>query len=134
MDKLSPDRRSANMRAIRSKDTKPELLVRRLTFKLGFRYRLHRRDLPGAPDLAFPGKKKVIFVHGCFWHLHGCVNARVPKSNLDYWKPKLERTQRRDSEHVAELLQMGWQVLIVWECDLTDLTVLRDRIARFLAD
>ena len=90
--------RSTNMRAIRSKDMKPELAVRSLVHRLGYRFRLHRRELPGKPDLVFSSRQKVIFVHGCFWHAHGCKCAHVPKSNVDYWKPKLERNQVRDGK------------------------------------
>jgi len=98
MDKLTAERRSANMRAIRSKGTKPEMRVRRLIHTLGYRYRLHRKDLPGKPDLVFPGRRCVIFVHGCFWHQHaGCREGRPPRSNSGYWTPKLSRTVERDA-------------------------------------
>lgn len=132
MDKIPPARRSANMRAIRSFDTKPELVVRKLVHRCGFRYRLHRRDLPGKPDLVFPARRAVIFVHGCFWHMHGCPSVRVPKSNMDYWKPKLERNRKRDEESVAALEAKGWRVLTVWECETSDLTVLELKIREFL--
>src|SRR5215475_4488942 len=101
--------RSANMRAIRSKDMKPELAVRSLVHRMGYRYRLHRHDLPGRPDMVFPGRKKVIFVHGCFWHSHNCKVAHVPKSNRDYWGPKLERNRMRDEKNLAALEAAGWQ-------------------------
>lgn len=132
VDKIPPARRSANMRAIRSFDTKPELVVRKLVHRCGFRYRLHRRDLPGKPDLVFPARRAVIFVHGCFWHMHGCPSVRVPKSNMDYWKPKLERNRKRDEESVAALEAKGWRVLTVWECETSDLTVLERKIREFL--
>lgn len=115
-DKITPERRTENMRRIRSKDMKPELLVRRLVHSLGYRYRLHRKDLPGKPDLVFGPHQKVIFVHGCFWHLHpdpNCVDARMPKSNTDYWKPKLERNVERDKQHIAALIKAGWKVLTI---------------------
>ena len=110
MDKLTTERRTENMRRIRSKDMKPELLVRHLVYSLGYRYRLHRKDLPGKPDLVFGPRRKVIFVHGCFWHLHPdpeCVDSRVPKSNTAYWKPKLERNVERDRQHIAALTELS---------------------------
>src|SRR5437016_10732119 len=108
------------MSRIRSKDTKPELLVRRLIHTLGYRYRLHRRDLPGVPDLVFPSRRAVIFVHGCFWHRHKrCKGgARAPKSRLKYWKPKLEGNSVRDARNRKSLLRNGWRVLVIWECQL----------------
>ncbi len=132
MDKISPERRSANMSAIHSSDTKPELLVRRLVHRSGYRFRLHRKDLPGKPDLVFPGRKAVIFVHGCFWHMHGCSAVRVPKSNTDYWMPKLMRNRERDVKNVQALTEMGWRVLTVWDCETADLKTLEDRLKRFL--
>lgn len=131
MDKLSVEKRSANMRAVRSKDTKPEMLVRRAAHALGYRYRLHRRDLPGKPDLAFIGKRKAIFVHGCFWHQHeDCREASKPKSNEGYWSPKLARNVERDASNVAALHRAGWQTLIVWECDMANLS---NRLHDYLA-
>ncbi len=122
------------MRAIKSKNTKPELVVRRLAYSLGYRYRLHRKDLPGRPDLAFASRRKVIFVHGCFWHGHGCKRgARAPKANADYWRQKIARNQERDSQHQRELIAMGWDVLIIWECELKDGVSLQARISSFLA-
>lgn len=133
MDKISPARRSANMSAIRSSDTKPELLVRKLAHRCGYRFRLHRKDLPGKPDLVFPARKAVIFVHGCFWHMHGCPSVRVPKSNADYWRPKLERNQRRDAESISALQSQGWKVLTIWECETSDLSALERTIRDFLS-
>lgn len=133
MDKLTPERRSANMRAIRSKDMKPEILVRRLAHSLGYRFRLHRKDLPGKPDLAFIGKRKAIFVHGCFWHQHdACREGRPPRSNSSYWFPKLARNVERDLENVRDLAKGGWQTLTVWECETKDREALSRRIAEFL--
>ena len=107
------------MSRIRSKGTKPEMTVRRLLHSMGYRYRLHRRDLPGNPDLVFPRWRKAIFVHGCFWHQHpGCKISRQPKSNQNYWLPKLERNTVRDAEHQAQLREMGWDVLVIWECEV----------------
>jgi DNA mismatch endonuclease (patch repair protein) len=134
MDSISTVRRSANMSQIRSKDTKPEMLIRRMLHRLGYRYALHRRNLPGAPDLVFPSRRKVIFVHGCFWHQHkGCIDGRLPKSREEYWLPKLLRNVERDRRNIGKLRRSGWRVIKVWECD-----VLRDsegairKISRFL--
>src|SRR5450631_804879 len=110
-DKLTPERRSENMRRIKSKGMKPEMAVRRLVHRLGYRYRLHRKDLPGKPDLVFGPKRKVLFVHGCFWHGHeleGCADARRPKSNTGYWNPKLKSNKMRDASNVASLKAAGW--------------------------
>jgi DNA mismatch endonuclease (patch repair protein) len=123
------------MRAIRSKDTAPEFAVRRLAHRLGYRFRLHRPDLPGKPDLVFGTRRKIIFVHGCFWHGHNapnCNNGMKPKSNRDYWLPKLARNSERDAEHGAALAADGWKVLIVWECETRDLKALATRLRRFL--
>ena len=124
--------RSANMRAIRSKGMKPELAVRSLVHRLGFRFRLHREDLPGKPDLVFGPRRRVIFVHGCFWHRHTCKAAHDPKSNRGYWAPKLERNRRRDEQNLAALKAAGWLALIVWECETLDETELAKRIRKFL--
>ena len=124
--------RSANMRAIRSKDMLPELAVRSLVHKLGYRFRLHRKDLPGKPDIVFAARRKVIFVHGCYWHAHGCKLAHTPKSNQAYWAPKLERNRARDVEHLKELRADGWGCLVLWECQLVDMRRLRQRLSRFL--
>lgn len=110
--------RSAVMRAVKSRDTTPEMVVRRIVHALGFRYRLHRRDLPGAPDLVFPGRRKVVFVHGCFWHGHDCPRgARAPKTNADYWRAKITRNVARDARNAQALADAGWHVLTVWECE-----------------
>jgi DNA mismatch endonuclease (patch repair protein) len=127
-----PLTRSEVMRAVKSKDTKPEMTVRRMIHGMGYRYRLHRKDLPGKPDLVFPGRRKVIFVHGCFWHSHGCKSTRAPKSNLDYWLPKLERNRQRDSEKQEELKAAGWAALIIWECELGERDMLAARVRQFL--
>lgn len=107
------------MQLIRSKNTQPEIKVRKLTFSLGYRYRLHDAKLPGRPDIVFPKKRKVIFVHGCFWHQHeGCTSSKIPTSNVDYWKPKLERNKKRDIENQSKLKNDNWSFLILWECEL----------------
>lgn len=133
MDKLSPERRSANMARIRSQNTGPELSLRKLIHGLGYRFRLHRNDLPGRPDLVFPSRKKVIFVHGCFWHHHTeCGEGRVPGSRLEYWGPKLRRNQERDALAQSTLRQQGWRYLVVWECELKDMAAVLKSVKRFL--
>ncbi|WP_264212990.1 very short patch repair endonuclease [Leisingera thetidis] len=131
-DTLTPERRSANMARIRAKDTKPEMLVRRLVHGLGYRYRLHRKDLPGKPDLVFGPRRKVIFVHGCFWHQHSCPAGRIPASRRSYWEPKLLRNKQRDAEQQAVLQAAGWQVLTIWECETKDRDALQNRLEAFL--
>jgi DNA mismatch endonuclease (patch repair protein) len=132
-DKLSAERRSANMRRIRNKDTSPELILRSIIHRLGYRFRLHRKDLPGRPDLVFPSRRKVIFVHGCFWHQHsGCKEGRLPASRLEYWEPKLKRNQARDAENRAHLQEAGWGVLTVWECSLRKHLPVIKTLRRFL--
>lgn len=124
--------RSANMRAIRSKDMRPELEVRSHVHKLGYRFRLHRKDLPGKPDLVFPSRRKVIFVHGCFWHAHDCKIAHAPKSNLQYWGPKLERNRARDEKNINALRAGGWKTMVIWECEISSERTLKKRIKAFL--
>ena len=135
MDTISPERRSENMRRIRGKDTKPELTVRAALFGMGYRYRLHSEKLPGKPDLVFPKRRKVIFVHGCFWHNHShihCKIARFPKSNSGYWADKLRRNVERDAVRRAELRRLGWKVLVIWECQTKSIQKQLGRIRRFL--
>ncbi|HKG79558.1 MAG TPA: DNA mismatch endonuclease Vsr [Pyrinomonadaceae bacterium] len=135
MDKLTPERRSENMRRIRSKDMKPEIAVRQLVHRLGYRYRLHDKTLPGKPDLVFRSRHKVILVHGCFWHQHrirGCKITREPKSNTDYWAVKLQRNVARDLEHKKALARKGWKVLTVWECEIANEPAILKRLTRFL--
>lgn len=136
MDNLSPEDRSKCMSHIRSKGMKPERAVRSIVHRLGYRFRLHRRDLPGSPDIVLPRHKAVIFVNGCFWHWHpdeNCPIAGLPKSNLNYWEPKLTRTRIRDQENVASLESTGWRVLVLWECQLKDASDVIDRIESFLS-
>jgi len=132
-DKLTPERRSDNMAKIRSTDTSPEMLVRRLVHRMGFRYRLHVGNLPGKPDLVFPRLNKIIEVRGCFWHQHGkCIDSHVPKSRLDYWGPKLKRNVQRDRVNQKTLRQMGWTILVIWECEVGNPN-LNTRLQQFLA-
>ncbi len=126
--------RSASMRAIRSKDMMPELVLRSLVYKLGCRFRLHRKGLPGKPDLAFASRRRVIFVHGCFWHSHSCKTAHVPKSNQNYWLPKLRRNQARDEKNVQLLASMGWDALTIWECETRDAVGVEKRVKAFLGN
>ena len=121
------------MRAVKSSDTKPEMIVRRLVYGLGYRYRLHRAELPGKPDLVFSSQRKVIFVHGCFWHGHDCPRgARMPKSNTDYWLRKITRNQDRDQVNLATLSRQGWSALVVWECQTKELATLESCLINFL--
>lgn len=133
MDNLSPDERSKIMSRVRATNTRPELRVRKLIFALGYRYRLHAKDLPGRPDIVFRKLGKVIFVHGCFWHRHtSCALARLPKSRLDFWLPKLEGNSKRDEQNKRALQREGWKVLTIWECQLKSSERLGERIRRFL--
>jgi DNA mismatch endonuclease (patch repair protein) len=133
VDSLSPAERSKIMARVRSKNSRPELFVRKLVFALGYRYRLHAKDLPGHPDIVFRKRRKVIFVHGCFWHRHAsCALARLPKSRLDFWVPKLEGNRERDEKNKSALARRGWKVLTIWECQLKNAERLGARIGRFL--
>lgn len=132
-DIFTTEKRSKIMRNIKSKDTRPEMAVRRLIYSMGYRYRLYGKGLPGKPDLVFRKKQRVLFIHGCFWHQHeGCKKSHIPRSNLDYWLPKLEKTKIRDKEHLQNLENDGWQVLVIWECQLKDIEGLEHRIRAFL--
>ena len=133
-DVYPPDKRSAVMRQVKSRGTKPEMVVRRALWRLGGRYRLHRRDLPGSPDIVLPGRKLAIFVHGCFWHGHDCARgARVPKANRDYWVGKVARNRTRDAAARERLAEAGWRVETIWECELKDAAALEARLAGLLA-
>ena len=133
MDKLDAIRRSENMRQIRSKDTKPEVLLRSLLHKLGYRFRLHRKDLPGKPDIVFPGRRKAIFVHGCFWHQHAnCPEGRLPRTRSEYWTPKLTRNVERDRNHLEKLSRLGWKALVLWECEIHETEAVKRKLKRFL--
>jgi DNA mismatch endonuclease (patch repair protein) len=132
-DPLSSEQRSERMSRVRGKDTKPELKIRRLVWSLGYRYRLHSKKLPGRPDLVFPSRKKVIFIHGCFWHQHeNCRQYRMPRSKLDFWLPKLEGNKKRDAVNLQKLCETGWHSLIVWECQIKDEKEIAKRIIDFL--
>jgi DNA mismatch endonuclease Vsr len=133
MDTLTPAERSARMALIRSKDTEPEMLVRRCVTKMGYRYRLHCRDLPGKPDIVFPGRKKVIFVHGCFWHAHeGCKVSNRPKSRTAFWLSKFAYNKARDLKNKQLLRHAGWNVMTIWECETKDEMRMRRKLSTFL--
>lgn len=124
---------SSRMAAVRGKDTKPELIVRRLAHMAGYRYRLHCRDLPGRPDIVFPSRRRVIFVHGCFWHHHtGCRRATIPQTRADYWLAKFRRNRERDRIVESRLGELGWEVLVIWECEVGNVSAVRQRLDAFL--
>lgn len=132
-ERSEPLSRSEVMRAVRSTDTSPEMQVRKAAHRLGFRYRLYRADLPGKPDLVFSSRKKVIFVHGCFWHGHSCKRgARVPHTNTDYWTRKISRNRMRDAEVLMQLSDRGWSALVIWECEIRDSEGLAQKLLDFL--
>lgn len=131
-DNLSSEIRSLTMSRVRGKDTQPEMRVRRLVHRAGFRYRLHRRDLPGTPDMTFPGLRRVIFVHGCFWHQHDCGRGTRPTTNKDFWNRKLDHNVQKDKDNISTLKKLGWTVLVVWECETKDSEELEYRIKNFL--
>ena len=133
VDTLDQPSRSRVMARVKGKNTGPELLVRKMVFAAGYRYRIHAKNLPGSPDLIFPGKRKVIFVHGCFWHRHeGCKSARMPKSRIEFWSAKLNGNKLRDTRTFDALRRLGWQVMVVWECELRDLEGVAKAIQIFL--
>ena len=134
IDPLSEEERRERMARVKSKDTKPELLVRQLVHGMGFRYRLHDKKLPGKPDLVFRKKQKVIFVHGCFWHQHGCNQYRMPKSRVEFWEPKLQQNVLRDDRNRSLLKEMGWGILTIWECELKDRAKITNKINAFLSE
>ncbi|MEK7834088.1 MAG: very short patch repair endonuclease [Acidobacteriota bacterium] len=133
MDTVSKEKRSEIMRAVKSKDSQVELTVRRMLHRAGFRYRLHVAVLPGKPDLVFPVRRKAIFIHGCFWHLHkNCRAARRPSSNVEYWESKLQRNAERDMDNRRKLKALGWKTLVVWECELKNPEAVFSALTRFL--
>jgi DNA mismatch endonuclease (patch repair protein) len=136
-DSLSPQERSLRMALVKGRNTKPELVVRQIVHSLGYRYRLHKSELPGSPDLVFASRRKLIFVHGCFWHRHPdpkCKLARLPKSRLDFWLPKLESNRQRDIRVIKIASDMGWEPLVIWECELSDTQKLRNKLRCFLGE
>ena len=133
VDTVSPEVRSRIMAGVKSKNTKPEMKVRRLLHRLGYRYRLHRPDLPGRPDIVFPSRRKVVLVNGCFWHSHrNCDKVRIPENNKDYWLPKLKRNRDRDECNLELLTENGWTVMTIWECQLKDLATIAEQLIEFL--
>ena len=133
MDKLTPDQRSEVMSRVKGKDTTPELRVRRALHAMGYRFRLHRKDLPGKPDIVLPKYRLCLFVHGCFWHQHaGCKRATFPATNQAFWKQKLEKNRRRDESAMSALYKAGWQVCVIWECETKDQDALSAAIERCL--
>ncbi len=135
MDNVSPHERSLQMARVKSRDTGPELCVRRVVSSLGFRYRLSMKGVPGRPDLVFKGRRKAIFVHGCFWHRHaGCALARLPKTRHEFWVPKLEANRSRDERNMERLHRDGWRVLVIWECELGNISSVTEKVAQFLKE
>jgi len=134
LDVHSPQQRSFNMSRIQGKDTKPEMLLRKWLWSRGYRYRLHRKDIPGKPDIIFPGRKKVIFVHGCFWHKHACKYFKWPKTNFEFWEKKIKGNVSRDNRNYQLLTENNWQYLVVWECETKSRAPekLFDKIEKFL--
>lgn len=132
VDTRTSEQRRRIMQSVGQKHTGPEMAVRHILHGLGYRYRLHRRDLPGTPDLVFPGRRKVIFVHGCFWHGHACPKGRLPKSRPEFWVPKIERNKERDAAALEALREIGWQTLTVWQCETKDPTELKSKLVDFL--
>ncbi|MGE3301667.1 MAG: very short patch repair endonuclease [Hyphomonadaceae bacterium] len=128
-DTRTPDQRRRIMQSVGVRDTGPERIVRSALHKAGFRFRLHRRDLPGKPDIVLPAKRLVVFVHGCFWHGHGCAKGKLPKSRLEYWRPKIAANAERDKRNVRDLAKLGWRSLIVWQCETSD-TELAEKLRR----
>ncbi|MEW5837438.1 MAG: DNA mismatch endonuclease Vsr [Pseudomonadota bacterium] len=128
-DVFAPSQRSRIMARVKGKNTRPEIRVRSLLHRLGYRFRLHRKDLPGTPDIVLPGRRTVVFVHGCFWHQHpGCKQATRPVANAAYWNEKLDRNMARDARHIHALGALGWKTIIVWECELKDIAALERRL------
>lgn len=133
-DRVPAAKRSEIMRSVKPEDTGPEIAVRKMLHRLGYRYRLHAKDLPGKPDIAFPSRRKVIFVHGCFWHGHRCPYGRLPKSRLEYWQPKIEANRARDARKTSELRRAGWGTAVVWQCELKDSARTLKKLALFLGE
>jgi len=135
MDVFEPEKRSEIMRRVKSGDTKPEMRVRRILHAMGYRYRIHRKDLPGCPDIVLPRHQKIVMVHGCFWHGHDCPAGRKkPKTNTAYWIDKLTKNRLRDAANLAKLEAMGWHVLVIWECETRNHAVLANQLAKFMSE
>ena len=134
MDVHSSEQRSFNMSQIKGKNTKPEMMVRQWLWQNGYRYRLHRKDLPGKPDIVFAGLRKIIFVNGCFWHKHNCSYFKWPKSNTEFWREKIESNVRRDADNYISLTSTGWDYMVLWECEIKEKNSepLWERIKSFL--
>jgi DNA mismatch endonuclease, patch repair protein len=131
-DTRTPDQRRRIMQSVKTENTGPEWAVRRLLYRLRYRYRLHPENLPGRPDIVFRSRKAAIFVNGCFWHSHGCSKGRPPKSRLEYWGPKLQANQRRDATKAEELRALGWRILTVWQCEVQDAKKLTPKLIKFI--
>jgi len=132
IDRVSEQKRSKIMSSVGSKDTGPEIAVRKMLHGVGYRYRLHNRSLPGSPDIVFQRRKKVVFVHGCFWHGHGCRYGQLPKSKTEYWENKISANKERDAKNVTQLAKLGWKVLVIWQCQLKDIETTRRIATEFL--
>lgn len=132
MDTRTPEQRRKIMQSVKTKNTGPEQAIRKALFAAGYRYRIHRKDLAGSPDIVFPARKKVIFVHGCFWHGHICLKGRPSKSRTEYWGPKIQANRSRDERNLAALANNGWEALIVWQCELADFPAAFEKIIRFV--
>ena len=132
MDNLTKEERSVVMSKVRSKDTKPELTIRYIIHKAGYRYRLHKKSLPGKPDLVFASLGKIINVNGCFWHGHSCKAGRIPKSNVQFWVNKIEANKARDKKNMRKLNRLGWSVKTIWECQTKDEVRVKNRLLRYL--
>ena len=132
MDRVSASKRSEIMRNVKCKNTTPEMTVRRLIYAMGYRYRLHQKNLPGTPDLVFKGRKKVIFIHGCFWHGHHCKKGKLPKTNIVYWENKIKKNIERDKTNYDKLKKLNWEILVIWACEIRNIDNLTIKIDYFL--
>lgn len=132
VDTRTPEQRRRIMQSVKTKDTGPEVAVRKILFAMGYRYRLHGKDLPGKPDIVLPGRRKAIFVHGCYWHGHECSKGKLAKSRADYWAPKIETNRARDARNLQDLQALGWKTLVVWQCELSETERLGRRLKAFV--